>query len=237
MPKIPTITTFRQDHVYRVRGLPWEISIQQVGDLVSTLFKLESDTSAPQIRSLARAPNGRTMMATLSFRTIPAELSGGNKTEWPFDITNFQHKLQAEHEDIGCTPRSFTLTIDDHFRGLTILSSPSPSDHKVEYVKSKVYIKLAKKSSCLAISGLGGHAFGSFKEKGGSHMWLCDDFPNDLATTRIIIYGYESQLYGSQSFQDLEALATTLRTSLKRLSHLTEVCDPPHFSQFEVNIW
>jgi hypothetical protein len=177
------------------------------------------------------------MVATLSFRTIPAELSGGNKTEWPFDITNFQHKLQAENEDIGCTPRSFTLTIDDHFRGLTILSSPSPSDHKVEYVKSKVYIKLAKKSSCLAISGLGGHAFGSFKEKGGSHMWLCDDLPNDLATTRIIIYGYESQLYGSQSFQDLEALATTLRTSLKRLSHLTEVCDPPHFPQFEVNIW
>jgi hypothetical protein len=89
----------------------------------------------------------------------------------------------------------------------------------------KVCIKLAKKSSCLAISGLGGHAFGSFKEKGGSHMWLCDDLPNDLATTRIIIYGYESQLHGGRSFQDLEALATTLRISLRRVSHTIEVCD------------
>jgi hypothetical protein len=223
--------TVRQDHVYRVRGLPLGISSQQVGDLVSTLFEPESDTSAPQIRSLAKALDGRTMVATLSFRTISAELSGGGENEWRFDVTDFLHNLQVENEDIGRTRRSRTLTIDDHFRGLTILSSPPPSDHKVEYVKSKVYIKLAKKSSCLAISGLGGHAFGSFKEKGGSHMWLCDDLPNDLATTRIIIYGYESQLHGSQSFQDLEALATTLRTSLKRLSHLTEVCDTyPFFS-------
>ena len=80
---------------------------------------------------------------------------------------------------------------------------------------------VANRLSCLAISGLGGHAFGSFKETDGSYMWLCDDLPYDLATTRIIIYGYESQLHGSQSFQGLEALASTLRTSLQ---NITEVC-------------
>jgi hypothetical protein len=47
VPEIPTITV-QQDHVYRVRGLPREISSQQTSDLVSTLFKLESDTSAPK---------------------------------------------------------------------------------------------------------------------------------------------------------------------------------------------
>jgi hypothetical protein len=137
VPKTPTIATVRQDHVYRVRGLPWEINCQQIGDLVSTLFKLESDTSAPQIRSLANAPDGRTMVATLSFRTIPAELSGGGEIERHFDITNFLRNLQAENKDIERTRRSYTLTIDDHFRGLTILSSPPPSDHKVEYVNSQ----------------------------------------------------------------------------------------------------
>jgi hypothetical protein len=136
VPKNPT-NTVRQDHVYRVRGLPWEISSQQIGDLVSILFKLESDTSAPRIRSLAKAPDGRTMVATLSFRTIPAELSGGNENEWSFDITNFPRNLEAEYEDIGRPRRSRTLTIDDHFRGLTILSSPPSSDHKVEYVNSQ----------------------------------------------------------------------------------------------------
>lgn len=80
---------------------------------------------------------------------------------------------------------------------------------------------IANRLSCLAISGLGGHAFGSFKEKDGSHMWLCDDLPYDLSTARIIIYGYESHLHGSQSFQGLEALASTLRTSLR---DMTEVC-------------
>jgi hypothetical protein len=135
IPEIPTITS-RQDHVYRVRGLPREISRQQIGDLVSTLFKLESDTSAPRIRSLAKAPDGLTMVATLSFRTVPAELSRRDENEWSFDITNFLRNLQAENEDIGRTRRSRTLTIDDHFCGLTILSSPPPSDHRVEYVNS-----------------------------------------------------------------------------------------------------
>ena len=145
------------------------------------------------------------------------------RKKWSFDITSFLQDLQAEDEGSGRMHRSRTLTIDDHFRGFTVLSSPL--DHKVEYVNPKFQINLANKSSCLAISGLGGHAFGSFKEKGGSHMWLCDDLPNDLATTRIIIYGYESQVHGSQSCQDLEAFATTLRVSLQRLGHATEVCD------------
>jgi hypothetical protein len=88
-----------------------------------------------------------------------------------------------------------------------------------------LYAKFTNKASCLAISGLGGHAFGSFKEKGGSHMWLCDDLPYDLTTTRIIVYGYESQLHGSQSFQGLEDLATTLRMSLRLLNPTTtKVC-------------
>lgn len=80
---------------------------------------------------------------------------------------------------------------------------------------------VANRLSCLAISGLGGHAFGSFKEKDGSYMWLCDSLPYHLATARIIIYGYESQLHGSQSFQGLEALASTLRELIRNIA---EVC-------------
>jgi hypothetical protein len=73
---------------------------------------------------------------------------------------------------------------------------------------------VAEKYSCLAISGLGGHAFGSFKEKGGRYMWLCDRLYEDLPTARILIYGYESKLHGSESVQDLEALGTQLRRSI-----------------------
>jgi hypothetical protein len=48
-------------------------------------------------------------------------------------------------------------------------------------------------------------------------MWLCDSLPFDLRGARVILYGYETQLYGSRAFQDLEALASTLRLHLQAL--------------------
>lgn len=92
-------------------------------------------------------------------------------------------------------------------------SSKSTSEDNIEH---------AKTFSCIAISGLGGHAFGSFKEKGGTHMWLCDDLPYDLPKARIIIYGYESTLHGSDSFQDLEAFGSQLRTSISSIQSISQ---------------
>lgn len=216
-----THTTSRQQHVYRVQGLPLDIDIKQAIDLISALFRQKGDGFMPQIRSFARAIDGYATVATISFQTIPTELLGVGKNEWSYNISNFLRTLQVEDEDNGRIQRKQILTIDDHFHGLTVLSSPLPSEHEVEYVNAQSYVVAANRLSCLAISGLGGHAFGSFKEKDGSYMWLCDDLPYHLTTTRIIIYGYESQLHGSQSIQGLEALASTLRTSLR---DMTEVC-------------
>lgn len=69
--------------------------------------------------------------------------------------------------------------------------------------------------SLVAISGLGGHAFGSFKSRGGEHMWLCDDLPLDLPGVRVLIYGHDSKLENSTSFQGLEALSSALMRSLR----------------------
>lgn len=55
--------------------------------------------------------------------------------------------------------------------------------------------------SIVAISGWGGHVFGSFKERGGEHMWLRDALPHDLMLkngdrpiARVMIYGYDSSV-------------------------------------------
>ena len=48
-------------------------------------------------------------------------------------------------------------------------------------------------------------------------MWLRDLLPSDLPGARIMIYGHDTQLQGSHTFQDLEALATTLRSSLQTM--------------------
>jgi hypothetical protein len=132
-PEIPAHV--RQDRVYRVRGLPGDFSHQETITLISSLFNLESNISLPRIRSLAKALDGR-MVATLSFRTSPKELSGSDSNEWSFDITDYLYRIQAGDEDRKGMNKSRTLTIDHHFCGFTVLSSPPPTDHRVEYVSS-----------------------------------------------------------------------------------------------------
>lgn len=46
-------------------------------------------------------------------------------------------------------------------------------------------------------------------------MWLRDSLPHDIPGVRVFTYGYPSELSGSTSFQDLEAISTTFRNNLK----------------------
>ena len=80
-------------------------------------------------------------------------------------------------------------------------------------------------NSVIAISGLGGHAFGSFKEKGEDYMWLRDALPYDLTSdenkrplARVMIYGYESKVAESTSVQNLVDLASSFHNSLLSLA-------------------
>ena len=86
---------------------------------------------------------------------------------------------------------------------------------------------VAYRRSCIAITGLGGHPFGSFKERDGQHMWLRDSLPTDLPHARVMLYGYDTQLHGSHTFQDLEALASTLRSDLQCLTLKSSFNDVP----------
>ena len=71
--------------------------------------------------------------------------------------------------------------------------------------------------SIVAISGLGGHAYGSFKRKGGQYMWLSDSLPHDIRTARVMTYGYESGLVASESTQTLCDLGQTFHDILQPL--------------------
>ncbi|KAK3363512.1 hypothetical protein B0T25DRAFT_436789, partial [Lasiosphaeria hispida] len=103
------------------------------------------------------------------------------------------------------------VMLDDNFYGITTLYAPPLEDHKVDVV---------------AISGLGGHAFGSFKERDENYMWLRDALPFDLAgedtyrpMARVMIYGYESAVAQSRSVQNLEDLATSFHNSIRALAN------------------
>lgn len=50
--------------------------------------------------------------------------------------------------------------------------------------------------SVVAVTGLSGHAFGSWKSRATGHMWLKDFLPRDVKGVRVMSYGYNSNLVG-----------------------------------------
>ncbi|KAL0263054.1 hypothetical protein SLS55_002029 [Diplodia seriata] len=89
--------------------------------------------------------------------------------------------------------------------GVTVFSlanSPVDSETRVATLSfRRVPLELCDNSM-----GLGGHAFGSFKVRAGPFMWLRDALPYNLPQARIFIYGFDTQLPNSQSFQSLDDL-------------------------------
>jgi hypothetical protein len=55
--------------------------------------------------------------------------------------------------------------------------------------------------SIIAVTGLAGHAYGSWRSREQNQMWLRDFLPADLEDLkpRIFTYGYDSALKGSTS--------------------------------------
>jgi len=58
-------------------------------------------------------------------------------------------------------------------------------------------------------------------------MWLRDSLPDDFPDLRIFIYGYESGLQGSNSFQNLRDVGESFRDSLRDLTGPQNVCQEP----------
>lgn len=48
------------------------------------------------------------------------------------------------------------------------------------------------------MTGLAGHAFGSWKSRETQEMWLKDFLPKDIKNVRIMIYGYDSSIIGPE---------------------------------------
>src|SRR5215472_10987248 len=71
--------------------------------------------------------------------------------------------------------------------------------------------------SIIAVTGLAGHAFGSWKSKGRPEMWLRDFLPESIPNARILTYGYDSRLPGSQSDDSVPDLSKRLLESIKTI--------------------
>ncbi|KAK8235219.1 hypothetical protein HDK90DRAFT_236789 [Phyllosticta capitalensis] len=89
------------------------------------------------------------------------------------------------------TTRVVKLSLDKDFIHFTPLHSPPDKDHHLDVI---------------ALPGLGGHAFGSFKARKDDYMWLRDGLCESFPSARVLIYGYDTRLQNSSAFQSLQDL-------------------------------
>lgn len=83
----------------------------------------ECDQGSVRIDSLAEAPDGQTLIATISFLEEPSWLLRNRKDQITVPLKDFE---LTDHEQ-------YTLTVDEDFLGLTTLYCPDDGLHKVEY--------------------------------------------------------------------------------------------------------
>jgi hypothetical protein len=81
---------------------------------------------------------------------------------------------------------------------------------------------LSDMRSCIAISGLASHPFGSWKQRDNiaTFMWLRDGLPQDIPQIRVITYGYDTCLFASKSVQGIDDLARSMIKKLEAIRRL-----------------
>jgi hypothetical protein len=191
--------------VFRVRGLP--NSVQTPEAVSNILSKSLSNHPVDSIRVFSLATTLKfwedppSKVATVMFTIPPAVVQEGGDDEDEWSITCGSHVDHHDH-----------LILDTHFIGMTALNDVDSTQYVSEYVFNSWNVSSRMEliiNSCVAISGLASHPFGSWQPKGANKtfMWIRDGLPKDLRGTRAIIYGYDTRLDRSQSFQLISDLA------------------------------
>ncbi|KFY31660.1 hypothetical protein V493_00915 [Pseudogymnoascus sp. VKM F-4281 (FW-2241)] len=199
---------------WRVRYIPLDFNEQQLSDALQNHPNLWIPSKRVQgaedleldkcdanviVKTLSTDIGSTHLVATVRFRHLPPPLlESGDPLS--IEISTISANLPAGSKR---KQESCQIIIDDHFFDLTVLTSPLDANHKVDI---------------LAISGLGSHAYGSYVHKLGGHMWLSDSLNKDCPFARVVIYGYNSKLQGSESFEDLDGLASSFQIALSRLT-------------------
>ncbi|KAH8886645.1 hypothetical protein GQ53DRAFT_769210 [Thozetella sp. PMI_491] len=185
-----TSDTQIQRKVYRLRNLPNHVDRLAAAELMADALN-DASMRPRDIQFFSMASKvepwkkWQVKVATLSFRKSPTVLDVG-APQWEFHVLGL----------------SEPLILDQHFHGMTVLNDLSQSDHQYD---------------CIAVSGLASHPFGSWQPKGGdrSFMWIRDTLPTSIPSVRFFLYGYDTSLVNSRSFQTILDLAGTLRKELE----------------------
>ncbi|KAK4077349.1 uncharacterized protein Triagg1_3681 [Trichoderma aggressivum f. europaeum] len=180
-----------ENKVYRLRGIPEHLDRLGVALLLSR-FITNGDQGDVGVASLAlsceRWVITRTKTATLSFKKLPDIVSRDpDAGEWPL------------RDPTWLAP----LLLDDTFIGLSPLNDVAEHEHHYD---------------CIVMSGLASHPMGSWQPHGKnkSFMWIRDALPHLVPKVKFILYGYDTKLAGSKSFQTVPDIALSLIHTLQQ---------------------
>ncbi|KAI5847651.1 hypothetical protein DFP73DRAFT_348217 [Morchella snyderi] len=160
---------------FRIRGIPphWE-SEDVMEHLKSNMHVYnELDWKAARLSGPFPSPFGDSQCALLNLDRCTDHLG-----------TIFSDQKTEEYSVIEVNQKTFHMVIDRHFYDLTPLNKPS----------------LPIVADVIAITGLGGHAFGSWRSRRRTSrpierpMWIRDFLPERFPNTRIMTYGYNCSL-------------------------------------------
>jgi len=193
LPKNPPQNERFISITYRVSQIPSQLSKTSLQNLLCP-----GNPSGVYVGSLAAAADYMDtklyQVATVRFQENQSPFTG-KRPDKPT-----VHTFKQDQKDVR-------LIVDIGFIGLTTLASPMLSqDVTVEYVSHSYLCHrplLILNISIVAVTGLGGHGFGSWKERGGEFMWLRDALPHDFPNARILTFGYDSHLQDSSSFASI----------------------------------
>ncbi|PTB63731.1 hypothetical protein BBK36DRAFT_1126010 [Trichoderma citrinoviride] len=175
--------------VYRLRGIPAHLDRLGLARLIQPFLpagKLEDISVASLALSCDFWSRHPTKTATLTLRNLPEVVREAPAAgEWELPVL--------------ALPKP--LILDDTFFGLTPLNEVPESQHQHD---------------CIVISGLASHPMGSWQPRGNnkSFMWIRDALPELFPGVRFILYGYDTKLVGSKSFQTVPDLANNLINEL-----------------------
>ncbi|KAI5785474.1 hypothetical protein FPQ18DRAFT_87907 [Pyronema domesticum] len=158
--------------------------IQSIDESISkeqlTAWLTQLSPSTGRIMALSLAPHNGHKTATATFKHVPPEFESMSSGKNSGDLMVKIGGMEIE------------VTIDGHFLGITPLCSVT--DPSIDIV---------------AGPGLGSHAFCTWKSQNGFKMWLRDFLPKDkdLQNTRILLFGYRSDLKDNSSRDSIQEYA------------------------------
>ncbi|KAI5837201.1 ankyrin repeat-containing domain protein [Morchella snyderi] len=185
-----------QNQVFRLRELPLDVNFTKI---IATLQE--------------KFPRCKVDRSGSKSAILPSPYSTTEKTALVqfFDTTQALDKLGSDPKRACAVidynrPNMVRMIIDKDFYELTQLNEPK---------------SLPITADIIAVSGLNGHAYGSWRSKDGKNMWLRDCLPKDFPSCRTMIFGCNTKLSDDSDFE-ISDYADTLLLELTKVRRTPE---------------